>query len=130
MDTITEDLLALASGPKGRIMLTRACKRKLEGATGKQREQFAAYAEQAVANGFEELPPEQFRFEKRVSTGGARSKDVAVFAFKPWKLRIYGAFVDGPKGRTFIATEILEKKRDRVEPDVLKRAARLITPYL
>jgi hypothetical protein len=77
------------------------------------------------------LPPEHFKSQGRFSTGGLAPKNVQIFVFKAFQIRIYGVTVPVCGVETFIGLEIIsDKKRDRVEAEFLQRVAKKARPYL
>ncbi len=64
---------------------------------------------------------EQFRFEGRYRYGG---RDIAVFAVKAYQLRVYGGFVDFDNGQAFVCIDGIKKKKNKPNPNVLKRVAK------
>ena len=65
----------------------------------------------------------QFRNEGRFSTGGKGGKEVQIYAFKAYQLRVYGGL--DPNTGDFICTEIeLSKQRNPADQNKLRRAAR------
>ena len=60
------------------------------------------------------LPREHFNFEGRHPTGGPRSQDVAVYAFKAFQCRIYGVTVD--VGGSQRSPDLLWIRRNGIEP--------------
>lgn len=55
---------------------------------------------------------------------------MAVYAFKPWQLRIYGGLLEIDRGLCFIGCEADGKKRDKADPKALKRAAERLAPFV
>ena len=62
---------------------------------------------------------EQFRFEGRYGGG-----DIAIYAVKAHQLRVYGGFVNFDCGQAFVCIEGIKKKKNKPNPNVLKRVAK------
>jgi hypothetical protein len=119
-----DELNEIASGPMGRVLVTDRCLKELESATLKARAQIPKSAEKAVTYGFNELPSEKFKFETRFRLGGSKGRDEALYAFKAWKLRVYGILVDHGGSKTFIGTLAAEKKQNKARKHELETAAK------
>lgn len=65
------------------------------------------------------LPDTHFKFETRES-------GIAIFAFKTFKVRIYGATCQQGGREVFVCTELAIKKKNKADPECLRRAARNI----
>jgi|GEM_PF-3096417 len=76
------------------------------------------------------LPPEQFKSEKRHSSGGRESKEIQVWAFKAFQQRLYGATVEIDGVPTFVCAAYDKKKSNRANSSLLKSVARKLGPYL
>ena len=129
MAAFSEDLEEYASGPHGKVLLTKPVAKVVEGAQAKQKAQLTTYAGRLVAVGQNKMIDTQFKLEGRFAVGGNKGER-AIYAFKPWKLRVYGGFVERDGCRAFIATVAVEKKRDKANRDDLERAAQRLGEYL
>lgn len=69
-----------------------------------------------------DLPPTMFRFESREPRGDG--KEVGVFAFKAYHVRVYGVLVPDGEKSAFVCSEIdTAKKQDKADQAKLTRAA-------
>ena len=125
-----DDLIDIATGPKGRVAVTPACHKAIEKASAEQRSRLTTLAERAVRTGFEELHQEQLAPEGRFPTGGSDGTSVLVLAFKAWKFRMYGSFRDIKGVKTFIGTVAVSKKQDKADRDDLERAAKGMANFI
>ena len=125
-----DDLIDIATGPKGRVTVMPACHKAIKKTGAKMRAQLKALAITAVNYGFDELNREQFASEDRFTTGGNAGVLVLVFAFKPWKFRVYGTFIDIVGVKTFIGTVAVPKKQDKADRDDLERGAKGMANYI
>ena len=77
------------------------------------------------------LPPEHFKSQGRFPTGGRQSKNVQIFVFKSFQVRIYGVTIRVDGVEIFVGLDILtDKKKDRVEAAFLGRIAQKARSYL
>jgi hypothetical protein len=127
---LLEGLHEVASGPAGRVVWTPACQKEVEAAQAKQRDRLDALARKAVEFGFEELPKEQYTYEKRFSIGDRKGTEVPIFAFKLWQYRVYGTLRDWDGVRCFIGSCGVVKKRDKADQDELEKAAKRLRLYI
>lgn len=123
MDWKLGQIYEVAAGPHGIVAITERCKTALDGAPDRAHDQFIAFAHKACAIGFRAMPDTLFKFEGRHRVGGKTGREVAVYAFKPRGLRIYGGVFSMPGVTVFIGTEMVEKKRDKADRKALARAA-------
>ena len=90
-------------------------------------ETMSIYANEGSRN----IPKTQFTFEARLSTGGHNAKQVAICAFKAWKVRLYGADVRVEQKPAFMCSEIdVAKKQNKGDQDMMARAAKKLAPYV
>jgi hypothetical protein len=76
------------------------------------------------------MPKEHFNSEGRHPTGGPRSKEVHIYAFKAFQCRIYGVVVPIRGFPTFAGLELVnDKKKNRADQDLLRRVARRFGQY-
>lgn len=77
------------------------------------------------------MPPEHFKVEGRFPTGGARSINLQICAFKAFQIRIYGPVIPIDGVATFAGLEMItDKKTDRADQELLRRVARKFEPYV
>lgn len=75
------------------------------------------------------LSPDKFRNEGRHHTGGKSGKEIMIYAFKAYQVRVYGGKI--PNVDCFICTEIdPAKKQDKADVAKLRRAAQKLGRYL
>ena len=80
-------------------------------------------------HGPQNLSKDKFRSEDRFHTGGRSGKEIMIYAFKAYQVRLYGGKI--PNVNCFICTEIdPAKKQDKADEDKLKRAARKLGRYI
>jgi hypothetical protein len=76
------------------------------------------------------LPKEHFNSEGRFPTGGQRSRDIQLVAFKAFQHRLYGTTVGIRGTETFIGLRLVtDKKTDRADQALLKRIAESFRDY-
>ncbi len=117
-----DDLEYVENGPKGAVALTKPVAAAFEDVNPRARARIL----RGMQN-FSELGPgrhlnqEVFRHEARLKLG---HKQVAIFAFKGWQVRIYGGIEQINGKPTFVGTEIDEsKKQYKANRNLLQRAA-------
>lgn len=121
------DLIEVCSGSKFKVWMTPQVAKHLRKADVKQLARCQFWMKKFAEDGFEFLTPEQLKHEGKFSVGDKRGTQVAIYAFKAWQLRIYGALV----GDRFIATDAdIAKKQDQASRDTLEAAARKLADYL
>jgi len=130
--SLADELVYVARGAHVDVALTGKIARKLEKLGAEQRAtmraHFDAYADDGGSGGF---PDTQYKFESREETGGTPSWKVAIYCFKAWQARIYGAEVTLNAKRIWIGTEIdPAKKRNAADMDNLRRAAKNLRPFI
>jgi hypothetical protein len=76
------------------------------------------------------MPQEQFKSEGRFPTGGPESQMLQVYAFKAFQHRIYGATISLEGRETFVGMELVTKKQDKADQELLRRVAQRFRPYL
>lgn len=77
------------------------------------------------------MPKEHFNSEGRFPTGGKRSMDLQIYAFKAFQHRLYGPVVGINGIETFVGLKLIEdKKRNRADQDLLKRIAKSFAEYV
>ena len=77
------------------------------------------------------MPKEQFNSEGRHPTGGPRSKDLQLYAFKAFQHRLYGPSISIDGVETFVGLWLVtDKKRNKANPKLLQSVARSFQPYL
>lgn len=111
------------------VFVTKRCLKELGGASAKVRAQIKVIAEQIDGVGGENIPPERFVFEGRFGLGVKSGKDVAIYAIKGWQFRVYGGFISAKGIRYFIGVLGVEKKKQKADPEVLKRAGKLMSDF-
>jgi len=79
------------------------------------------YFERFCELGPQSLGEEKFKLEERLPDG--KGGAVAVFTFKPFKLRIYGSILTVAGKRTFVGTRADAKKQDKANRELLKATA-------
>lgn len=114
------------AGKRFSIVMLKAAYKEYRKADPAQRARCEKWMKTYAEEGPENLDKEKYRFEARLSTGGKDGRRVAVYAFKAWKLRVYGVTV----GKRFIATEVdIAKKSDAADQAKLVSAAKRLAPY-
>jgi hypothetical protein len=84
------------------------------------------YMLEFCANKIPRLNEQHFKKEDTFSV--SRGKKVAIFAFKPWKWRLYGAIMTIDGVRTFVGVKVDEdKKQDKANRGLMKSAADAIS---
>jgi hypothetical protein len=70
------------------------------------------------------LPAEHFASEGRHPTGGPKSKDLQLSAFKAYQHRLYGTMFDLEGHQTFVGLQLItDKKKNKADQQLLKRIA-------
>ena len=87
----------------------------------KQRTHLARYFERFCELGPQRLGEEKFKLEDRFPDG--KGGTIAVYAFKPFKLRVYGGILRVGGKTTFVGTRTNEKKQDKANRELLKAVA-------
>jgi len=76
------------------------------------------------------MPPEQFKSEGRHPTGGVRTRDIQLWAFKAFQTRLYGTVVGIRGVQTFAGLELItDKKQQTADQELLKRVAKDFAQY-
>jgi hypothetical protein len=86
-----------------------------------QRTHLKRYFERFCQLGPQSLGPEKFKLEDRFADG--KGGNVAVYAFKPFKFRVYGGVLAVGGKNTFVGTRTDEKKQDDADRETLKATA-------
>lgn len=121
------DLIEVCSGAKFKVLMTAQVNKQLKKADRKQIARCQIWMKKFCDDGFDFLTPEQLKHEGKFSVGDRKGTYVAIYAFKAWQLRIYGAVV----GNLFIATEVdIAKKQDHADRETLEAAARKLAEYI
>ncbi|MFG1293766.1 hypothetical protein [Xanthobacter versatilis] len=120
----------IRAGAKGSVWLTAKCERpwkelhrqKGELAT-RQQTQLNRYTGVFCDDGSQALIPEMFRREGQFPDG--RGNKIAVYAFKPFKWRLYGIITDIAEMPGFVGLGVdPSKKQDKADQDLLKQVAK------
>lgn len=120
----TDKLEWVENGPKGAVALTPAVKSAFKRADARARGRIERYMKWFATLGQEELHSEAFKFEGRFPESPGSQKKVAIYAFKGWKVRIYGTVEEVNGIRTFVGTEIdVSKKQNKANRTLMLRAA-------
>jgi hypothetical protein len=94
-----------------------------------QRTHLKRYFERFAALGPSSLNEEKFKFEDSYPDG--RGGQVSVFAFKPFKMRVYGGILGVAGKRCFVGVRVdLSKKQDKADQGLLRSAAADIAALL
>lgn len=118
------DLTWVESTRKYAVAMTPAVAAVFRGAGANQRARVLRYMKRYAEDGRKNLHDPVFKFQGRLSDGSGSSKKVAVYAFKAWKLRVYGVETSYDGKTVFVCTEIdITKKQDKADQNKLKRAA-------
>lgn len=126
-----DELCCLADGRKCRILATKKVTKILEKLGEKQQGQLSRYFENFCEDGWENFPQEQFKSEGQFPLGVPGKGRVQIYAFKPWKARIYGGIVHHAGKPHFVATEAdPSKKTDKADREMLARAAKYLAPFV
>lgn len=121
------DLIEICSGTKFRVLMTASVEKHLKKADKKQLVRCQMWMKKFSDDGFDFLTNEQLKHEGKFSVGDRKGTHVAIYAFKAWQLRIYGAVV----GDKFIATEVdIAKKQNDADRPKLELAARKMADYI
>ena len=128
-DKLVRDLVIVQATGVRRVGLLRSVERQFRGLDQRWKKRLERHFRNYCTPNTT-LPPEQFKSEGRFPTGGLRSKEVQVFAFKAFQHRLYGV-VESVNGiPTFVGMELVEdKKTNRADQDLLRRVARNFAPY-
>lgn len=77
------------------------------------------------------MPREQFNNEGKHVVGNKPRREVQLWAFKAFQHRLYGAILHLDGIATFAGAVLIEdKKRNRADPAVLRKAAGIIAGYI
>ncbi|WP_090594256.1 hypothetical protein [Pelagibacterium luteolum] len=118
----------VCEGKACRVWITRPVAKAFRGVDAKARSRCLQWMRRFAADGFEFLDAEKFKAEGRFSTGDKSGTKVQIYAFKSWKVRLYGGVVEGGD---FVITEIDPgKKQDAADRAKLERAALKLADYL
>lgn len=123
MNVDTDELIEIAEGPRGSVFLTRQVDRVFGNAEPNVRARILRYMNRFAELGQSELNAVNFKFEARLPVGASGTK-IAIYAFKAWKTRVYGAVTEVGGKMAFIGTAIdTSKKQDKANQRLLRRAA-------
>ncbi|MEE8630224.1 MULTISPECIES: hypothetical protein [Methylobacterium] len=130
--TAAADFECHAEGPAGRILLARKAHDEwLEIAQGRSREdvqrrtKLKKHFEEFVTNGPARLGEDHFRREGAFADG--RGASVAIWVFKVWQWRLYGAILPIRGVQCFVGVKVdPSKKRNKADQDLLKAVAKEI----
>ena len=117
-------LEAVFSGANCSVRMTAKVKKAFEKADARSRARCGKFMDFFAKDGRDNLIETQFRTEGRFRTGGKGSKEVLIYAFKAYQLRVYGGI--DPQTGDFVCTEIDPSKQQSVaDQEKLKRAAKI-----
>ncbi|WP_370197521.1 hypothetical protein [Roseibium sp.] len=86
----------------------------------KERARLLKWMKSYAKDGAKYLDDQKFKGEGRFPSGLPSGEKYTVYAFKAWKIRLYGCF----EGKRFLITEIdPAKKQNKADPQKLKNAA-------
>jgi len=123
------DFPVVSNGPAGSVRLApdvfaeygKVCEGRDEIST-KRKRHFERYFERFCATHQHGLGPE--KFDKQGDFPDGRGSSVAIFAFKSWQCRIYGAILHLGNRKCFIGAAIdTSKKQDKANQRILREAA-------
>ena len=118
-----DDLECVAEGENFTVLMTAKVAKAFGKADPNSRARCRKWMKFFADDGSKNLIETQFKREGRFSLGGRDRKQVVIFAFKAYQLRVYGGLLPGT--RIFACTEIdTAKKRDTADRKKLERAAR------
>lgn len=122
-----DDLVEVCSGKRFRVLMTKNVQRSLKKADTAQLARCQRWMKKFCDDGFDFLTPEQLKHEGKFSVGDKKGTHAAIYAFKSWQLRVYGAVI----GDCFVATEVdVAKKQNEADRDKLEAAARKLAEYI
>jgi hypothetical protein len=123
-----DDIRWQCEGAHCRVGLTRKVSKTFERLDAKIRAGLSRWMGIFAKEGGTNIPPERFKYERRVK---GMDEDIAVYVFKEWQTRLYGAYVTDEKPTSFLVTEIDDaKKQNKADPACIERAARVIGQHI
>lgn len=123
-------LTTLKAGRSAAVLATPDVAKEVEKLEPNRRHRLLAVMEKFAEYGFR-MPKEQFRSEGRFGIGDPSGKEIQIFAFKGWQVRVYAGELPRGGQRTLICTAIdPAKKTDGADQALLRTAARRMKPFL
>lgn len=120
------DLSTIKKGKLFEVCTPIGLKKTFDQLEVRQKARLNRLIESYAENGHRYLDEEKFKAEGRFPSGKADGATYMVYAFKAWKVRLYGCI----SGNRFIITEIdTDKKQNKANPQKIKNAAKRFTNY-
>lgn len=112
----------VATGDHCEVWLSPRAVKVMRKAAAQHRGRCARIMQRFAESGPDDLTDEMFKLEERFGVGPG-SVRIAVFAFKAFNLRVYGAYSRAER-KLFVCTHAAVKKRDGADRDLLELVAR------
>lgn len=110
-----------------RIGLTRKVAKVFAKLDAKIRASLLRWMGHFAKEGGTNLPPERFKFERRVQIGNDAH---GIFVFKEWQTRLYGGYLPDASPKAFLITEIDDaKKQNKADQTIFDRAAKILQQH-
>lgn len=118
----SDKLEKVDDGAFASVWITRGASSDLRRQSAKDRAKIRSYIGLFAAHGHAALPnKEKFRHETKITVG--KFKNISVWAFKSFQVRLYGAMVPDKSNR-FVCVAVDVKKKDRADKALLERVAK------